>query len=542
MKDIAPLIVECSPDAICVTDTHANILYVNPAFSRITQYSLDEVLGKNPNILSSGKHDDAYYHDLWRSLTIEGYWEGEIWNRRKNKQIYPEWLRITALKDGAGSITHYVSQFSDITHQKHNEQKMHQLAYYDGITGLPNRKLLMERLEYSIANANRYHHKLALLFLDLDHFKEINDTYGHDVGDQMLSEMSQRLLSCKRAGDTVARLGGDEFVWLAPEVNDLAEIEGCANRIKAIFGRPFVIEHHAFKVTASIGISLYPDDGETAEALLKAADSAMYRAKKLGRDRSIFFDASMLTSFDSYQQVANAFVDALQENKLMVKLRPRYVIDALTGSPVPQAYLFSHIFWEDQGFIIDQSELFRLAKVAGYSLELNHWIIDETVKKWLKLQKKHPTKTFREDEIALSIVLSTDQIPSITKTWLEFLINKLVPTNLKPYQVELVFQENLLSYEKALSLLASAGFKVGIMDFCLNVSPLISLSRSLIQSAYLGHVWLANAVNYDFHRKVLAAVVGVAQSLNLEIIVDSDLSSGEIEMAKSLGISQLTKL
>ncbi len=275
---------ENSGEAIIITDADRNILAANPAFEQITQYSLAEVVGKNPKILSSGKHTAEFYKMMWTSLEVTGKWSGEIWNRRKNGEIYPEWLSIGAVKNIKGQVINYISLFSDITKRKEDEQHIKFLAHFDSLTKLPNRVLFADRLRHALVMAHRNQSKVGLMFLDLDKFKTINDTLGHLAGDQLLQSVAERLQACVRESDTLCRQGGDEFMILLEEISSVADIELVAHKIMEEMSKPHLLADVERTVSFSIGAAIYPDDAADAETLTQCADQAMYLAKKSGRN------------------------------------------------------------------------------------------------------------------------------------------------------------------------------------------------------------------------------------------------------------------
>ncbi|MDH5445296.1 MAG: diguanylate cyclase [Gammaproteobacteria bacterium] len=292
LKLIATLmgkIFENAEEGVIITDKEANILNVNPAFCHVTGFEYDEVIGKNPRILHSGRQDEDFYKKLWHELTHNNRWEGEIWNRRKDGKIYPEWLSITAVMDDSGEVTHYVAIFSDITSQKDSEERLYYLAHYDNLSKLPNRLAFHDRLKHAISQARRSHHQVAVLFLDLDGFKEVNDSMGHNAGDQVIREVASRLSAAMRESDTIARFGGDEFTILISEIDERKGIETAAQKIIDAVAMPIHIENQDARVTTSIGISLYPQDGDDIETLIRQADMAMYEAKGAGKNKFIFF-------------------------------------------------------------------------------------------------------------------------------------------------------------------------------------------------------------------------------------------------------------
>jgi diguanylate cyclase (GGDEF)-like protein/PAS domain S-box-containing protein len=277
-------IIESADEGILITDARRIIRSVNPAFEKSTGYSAAEAIGRTPAILKSGHHDKNFYRKMWDTINKVGEWRGEIWNRHKNGEIYPEWLSISAVKDSQQHISHYVGVFSDAHTQEYILERLHYLAYYDGLTGLPNRRLFLDRLNMSISHARRESHMLAVMFIDLDQFKQINDTLGHQVGDELLIGVTERMKSCLRNEDTLARLAGDEFTVLLPDIPHPDAARNVAQKFLECCAQPLSINGHELCVTASIGIAIYPNDGEDAESLLHHADLAMYRIKESGRN------------------------------------------------------------------------------------------------------------------------------------------------------------------------------------------------------------------------------------------------------------------
>lgn len=287
---LAERVIESSLEGIMVTDGQARIEFVNPAFTQLTGYTAEEVIGHKPDILSSGRHDAEFYTRMWQALEHHGYWRGEIWNRRKTGELYLELLTVTAITDDEGKTTHYAGLFTDITQNRKNEEQIRQLAYYDPLTKVPNRRLLEDRLEHAIRHAHRTEMRLAVMFMDLDRFKQVNDSLGHSAGDELLLQFADRVKECLREDDTLARLGGDEFIVLLPEMERLSDVLKVAERLVAINQAPYLIQDHRITLGSSIGISLYPDDGQTVQELIHGADVAMYQAKQDGRNRYYLFN------------------------------------------------------------------------------------------------------------------------------------------------------------------------------------------------------------------------------------------------------------
>ena len=284
---LAVAIFEATDEAMLITDKRQVILSVNPAFERVTGYKAAEAIGQTPRMLSSGRHDPSFYSEMWTTLMKAGHWHGEIWNRRKDGALYAQRITISVLRDDDGEITNFVAIFSDITDSKREADRIRYLANYDGLTQLPNRQLLRDRLDRALAQGARNGTPVALMVLDLDGFKDINDRLGHLAGDRVLELTAQRLSACIRETDTVARLGGDEFVVLLPDAGSIAAVDKLAAKLLAAIGKPFAIGDREESVGVSIGLALYPLDGATPDSLLGAADAAMYRAKRAGGNRVV---------------------------------------------------------------------------------------------------------------------------------------------------------------------------------------------------------------------------------------------------------------
>jgi diguanylate cyclase (GGDEF)-like protein/PAS domain S-box-containing protein len=281
---VAATVFDTSKEGILITDAKNRIVSCNPAFTTITGYLPEDIIGRDPSLLRSGREPAGFYAAMWSGLLAEDHWEGEIWNQRKDGAIFPEWLSIALVRDAKGTVCNHIAIFSDITERKESEARIRHLAQYDFLTDLPNRALFYDRLNVALANALRYKQSFAVFFIDLDGFKPINDTHGHDIGDAVLQEVARRLSDNVRSADTVARHGGDEFVILAPTIGNEDDAGILANKILQVLDEPIRVQYRALKLSASIGISLFPHHGEDADALVRIADAAMYQVKSSGRN------------------------------------------------------------------------------------------------------------------------------------------------------------------------------------------------------------------------------------------------------------------
>ena len=380
-------------EGILITDENSIILRVNQAFSDITGYSSHEVIGKTPSLLNSGRQDKAFYIDMWNRLDRTGSWSGEIWNRRKNGEIYPEQLNITAVKDKVNVITNYVATLTNITMRKAASDKIKDLAFYDPLTHLPNRRLLHDRLNQALVGSSLSGQKGALLFIDLDHFKLLNDTLGHDMGDLLLQQVAKRLLLAIREGDTVARFGGDEFVILledlsAQPIEAATKLEIIANKIIASLNRPYFLGVHERHNTPSIGARLFNGTEEAIEVLLKQADIAMYQAKDSGRNTLRFFDPKMQETIQAHYDLENELRLAIEEKQF--QLHYQLQVDQY-GNPIGVEAL---IRWQHptRG-MVSPFEFIPIAEENGMIIPIGQWVLEtacQQISEWTNNQQtKH---------------------------------------------------------------------------------------------------------------------------------------------------------
>jgi diguanylate cyclase (GGDEF)-like protein/PAS domain S-box-containing protein len=364
-------------DAILITDADANIIRVNRSFERITGYRAAEVIGHNPSMMSSGRHDKQFYGEMWQRLKEEGAWAGEIWDKRKNGQVYPRWVTITAVRNDRNEVSHYVGVFADITERKRAEEEIRNLAFYDVLTGLPNRRLLLERLRAALTASARRRNYGALLFLDMDKFKAINDTLGHDSGDLMLVEVANRIKSCVREMDTVARLGGDEFVVLIEDAGGGEQDAGrkvatVAEKIRESLARPYLLKEQEYLSSPSIGVTLYHGNGESVADLLRQADLAMYQVKKSGRNAICFFDPAMQADAGSRDSMMDSLNHALERGELHLYYQPQVGNDRRTIGA--EALLR----WErPQSGMAMPDDFIPVAEKSALILDIDRWVLSE---------------------------------------------------------------------------------------------------------------------------------------------------------------------
>jgi diguanylate cyclase (GGDEF)-like protein/PAS domain S-box-containing protein len=363
-------VFEGSNEAIMITDAEQRIVRINRAFTKVTHYGLEDILGKTPKILSSGRHDAAFFHDMWQRIENFGHWQGEIWNRRKNDEIFPEWLSISSVRDAAGKLTNYIAMFSDITDRKKIEARVEFLAYHDALTGIPNRALLGDRMRQAIAQTSREQNMLAVCYLDLDGFKPINDALGHEAGDQVLIEISKRIEGTIRGGDTISRLGGDEFVVLLLGLARGEECVATLERLLEAIALPLTIKEHIVKVSASIGVCIYPLDDEDPDTLLRHADQAMYQAKQAGKNRFHIYDPALDQRAREQNDFMKSLRNGLELNQFELYYQPK--VDLRTKALVGAEAL---IRWRhpERGLLAPAAFL-RFVENTDLDIEIGEWV------------------------------------------------------------------------------------------------------------------------------------------------------------------------
>ncbi len=523
---LAAKVFENTVEGIVVTDPEGTIEQVNPGFTAITGYSAEEAVGGNPRILKSDRHPQHFYSDMWARLVEQGHWAGEIWNRRKNGESYPEWLTITAVKNDAGQTTNYVSIFHDITELRRQQDALEYQAQHDALTGLPNRVLLGDRLRMALAQLERSGGKLALLFLDLDNFKTINDGLGHGVGDELLKELARRLEKLLRSGDTVARLGGDEFLILLPEVDSIDGASHIANRMLEALKEPFFHGDVEYFITASIGLTIAPDDGTDGAKLIKNADMAMYRAKSEGRNNYQYFTPEMDVAAHRRISLEYKLRKGIEKGEFELFYQPLVNMDS--GQILGAEAL---IRWRHDGKLISPAEFIPLAEASGLILPLGDWVL-RTAGSQARLWQD------AGHDLTMSVNISSRQFAGadLVGTLREVLeSNRLRPGNLYFEITESMLMGDVVRAEATLQALREAGGTFFLDDFGTGYSSLSYLKRLPIDGLKIDRSFVRDITEDPDSRAIVEAIVSLARTLNLRLVAEGVETQAQRSLLASMG-------
>ncbi len=506
-------VFETASEGILVTDANNRVKTVNPAFTRITGYELEDIIGQDPKMLSSGRHEADFYHQMWEQIQSRGYWSGEIWNRRKDGSVYPEWISIVVIRDEkTNEIKEYVAVFSDISQRKQDEEQIRRQANYDALTGLPNRSLFFDRLHQAVIAARREEGLLALLFVDLDRFKAVNDTFGHVLGDEILQEVAERFSACVRDSDTVARLGGDEFVVLVHDLGEVNDAALVADKIIEQMSRPFEVAGREVALGASIGITVYPEDTQDAEVMMRNADMAMYRAKEKGRNRYQFFTVGMQEQVRERLELEQDLRLALDRDELVLYYQP--IVDSQTGvmRSVEALLRWNH---PKHGFVPPDTFI-PLAEEGGLIIQIGNWVMSEACRQ---------LKVWRENgvDINVSVNVSSRQRGKEFSPW-------TVSGILKEFGVRgewltLEITEGLLMDDSPEVISWLKGFRdlgigLSIDDFGTGYSSLSYLKRFPVNVIKIDRAFVRGLPDDSGDASLVEAILAMGQSLGLSVVAE----------------------
>ncbi|TAJ78444.1 MAG: EAL domain-containing protein [Gallionellaceae bacterium] len=505
-------------EGMIVTDENAVIIRVNGAFTRLTGYSAGEAIGQKPSMLKSDRQSAYFYQCMWESLSEHNNWQGEIWNRRKNGEIYPEWLNITAVLGKDGKVTNYVGTFIDFTERKQAEDEIQHLAFYDQLSQLPNRRLLIDRLRQAVITSARNRTGGALLFIDLDNFKTLNDTRGHGIGDLLLIEVAKRLQACVREGDTVARFGGDEFVLLLEGLSDeraqaAVQARGVGEKVLETLGQPYMLEGNEFHSSSSMGITLFISYKEKLDELLKQADTAMYEAKKSGRNTLRFFDPAMQDELEVRAQLEAGLREALrkQEFRLFYQMQVSH-----TGRIVGAEVLLR---WIHPGRgLISPLQFIPLAEESRLIIPIGRWVL-ETACRQIKQWEAHPHT--RDLQLAVNVSVcqfrQADFVAQVSEIVSRAAIN---PMRLKIELTESIVLDDVADTIAKMQALRQHGVSFSMDDFGTGYSSLSYLTQLPLNQLKIDQSFVSHIGAKTSDATIIQTIIGMAVNLGIEVIAE----------------------
>jgi diguanylate cyclase (GGDEF)-like protein/PAS domain S-box-containing protein len=502
-----------STNPIMVTDANGVVLSVNPAFTAVTGYAEEDIRGQTPRLLSSGRHDQAFYRDMWQALQGKGEWQGEIGNRRKNGEVYPEWVHIVAVKAGDEGPRCYIAMYYDVGFHRNASTRIYELANHDPLTGLPNRALCKDRLQQAIAQARRNGGQIGLLFIDLDRFKEVNDTLGHAVGDRLLIDFSWQVVHAIRDSDTAARLGGDEFVVVAPGVSGEQDMRIIADKIIESLSTPFHIDGRDLYVGASVGMALYPLHGDDADALLREADAAMYAAKTGGGNACRLFDAELVQERTLRLDMESALRRALERGELHLVYQPQ--VRASDGCLVGVEALLR---WERPGHgTVPPDQFVPLAEAIGLILPIGDWVLRtacEQMAAW---------RAADLPPLRMAVNIATRQIND--PAFCDLVATVLAVTGTPAELLEIEITESQLMNDLNVGLdnlarLRALGVKVAVDDFGTGYSSLGRIRSLPIDRIKIDKSFVADVARSADSYAIASAILAMANALQLASIAE----------------------
>ena len=523
----AAVVFDCTREGVLVSDSRGVIVHVNRALVEITGYPAEEVLGRRPNMFKSGRHGPEFYQAMFKSIDEHGEWHGEIWNRRKSGEVYPQWQTVRAITDDKGQVSHYVAVFSDISAIKNSQTELARLVHHDPLTDLPNRLLFTDRTEQALASAQRHQTGCALLMIDLDHFKIINDSLGHNVGDLLLKAVAERLLRVFGKGFTVARLGGDEFAVLIDSCAQASQAAGLAQQVLEIMKGPFDVDKHQLFISASVGISVFPGDALNAEQLLRNADSALFKAKSSGREGYALYTEELTAHAQYRVEVASDLRRALEQQELRVYYQPVHELKTSRLIGVEALVRWEHPL---RG-LLAPGEFIPIAERTGLIAEIDAWVLEQACWQMVQWQGAGVELAFVAVNIS-SRLFARPELFALVST-------VLADTGLDPALLELEVTESAVMDNSQVALeqmhrLRALGLRLAIDDFGTGFSSLLRLKRLPVQKLKIDQGFVAGLPGDNDDVAIVRAVIALGQSMGLQVHAEGIEQVGQAQFLLDL--------
>ena len=506
----AAAVFDCTREGVLVTDTQGLIVHVNRAFMEITGYQCEDVMGQRPSLFKSGRHSAHFYQQMFQALESTGEWSGEIWNRRKSGEVYPQWQTIRVIHDDQGKVSHYVAVFSDISAMKNSEHELAHLAHHDPLTDLPNRLLFTDRAEQALASAQVHKRGCALLLMDLDHFKIINDSLGHNVGDQLLKLVAERLSGLFGPGVTLARLGGDEFAVLAESCPQVVQAAALAQRMLNAMKDPFIFDGNQLFISASIGISLFPSDALSAEQLLRNADSALFKAKSAGREGYALYTEELTAHAQHRVEIAGELRRALDQHELRVYYQPVHDLHDSRLVGVEALVRWQH---PERG-LVPPGEFIPIAERTGLIADIDAWVMDQACRQMCQWLADGAPLSFIAINVSSRLFARRELYEQVAQV--------LHTTGLDPAFLELEVTESAVMDDPEVALeqlhrLRELGLRLAIDDFGTGYSSLLRLKRLPVQKLKIDQGFVAGLPWDEDDAAIVRVVIALAKSMGMQV-------------------------
>ena len=527
---MAAQVFENCRDAILILDSSYRVAAVNQAFSDITGYAPESVIGQEVPNLRAGMHEQAFYQQIWDYVDVHGHWEGEIVSARRSGEVFPVWAALTAIHDGDNRITSYMAILSDITDRKQVEAQTRHLAEHDFLTDLPNRVLFLDRLQQALATARRQHTKVALLFVDLDHFKAVNDTHGHQAGDIVLKEVAARLVRCVRGVDTVSRQGGDEFVVILTGIGGADQAAHVAGSVMQAVSQPIAVGQHQVALSASIGISMCPSDGDDVDTLLKHADVAMYHAKQNGRGAFQFFSPQMNAHVVERVQMEHTLRQALENGEFLLEYQPE--IDINSGRTIGVEAL---IRWRHpQRGILQPHQFIPVAEACGLMVAIGEWVLRAACAQ---------ARAWRDQGCPVVVAVNLSSVQFLHDKLLASVDDALASAGLEAQFLDLEITENMIQRGDAATIatvaaLRQRGVQLTVDDFGTGYSSLSTLRRYALTKLKIDRSFIDDITRDPAEAAIIAAIIAVARSLKLRVIAEGVENAEQLRFLQQHGCDE----